>query len=200
MRAPDDAAETNVEAARLVGVRAGIAWADGLYRLQMLALWYQRGTLAGAASPLPPASLEVPRIAAGVALHALVAAEHGHFDTARVVLDDLMHDGVIHLPEDNFWLGAVSILAGVAAACGTRAQRSVLRTAIGPRADRLCPFGTGGAMFGTGHHWLARLAVADGDVETARRHLARAADLSHDAGARFWADRARREHAVLARR
>ncbi len=52
-------------------------------------------------------------------------------------------------------------------------------------------FGAGGAVFGTGHHWLGRLAVADRDLERATTHFERAAAASTKAGARYWADVAR---------
>ena len=99
----------------------------------------------------------------------------------------------ILLPSDNFRATGIALFSGVAAVCGTRHQRSILRDALEPRADRLCLFGAGGAVFGTGHHWLARLSIADGDKHAALQHLERAAQICNDADATFWADRARSE-------
>jgi hypothetical protein len=52
-------------------------------------------------------------------------------------------------------------------------------------------------VFGTSRHWLARLAHTEGDDVAAAEHLGIAARLCDDAGARYWADRARRETAEL---
>ena len=109
----------------------------------------------------------------------------------------MVRDGTIRVPGDNFWLGAVALFAGVAATCGSEEQQRILRTALTPRADRLCVFGTGGAVFGTGHHWLARLALALDESDAARRHLSLAATICEDADAAYWADRARRESSTI---
>ena len=53
-------------------------------------------------------------------------------------------------------------------------------------------------MLGTGHHWLGRLAHADGDDVGAREHLERAASLCDAGDAPFWVERARTDLAILA--
>ena len=60
-----------------------------------------------------------------------------------------------------------------------------------PFADQWCVFGAGGAVFGTGCHWLGRLAAAAGDIASARAHLERAVELSETARADYWAEVAR---------
>jgi DNA-binding SARP family transcriptional activator len=192
MHAPDADAENQIEAARVIGRRSGIHWAGGLYQLQMFTLAYQRGALI-ATGPVPRGSPDDPQIAAGLALPAVAASETGDLDTARSILDRIVHDGRLDLPDDNFWLGAVALFSAVATACGSDEQRTLLREALEPRAERFCVFGTGGAVFGTGHHWLARLAAADGDHGVARAHLTHAAEICDNAGATYWAERARRE-------
>ncbi len=116
----------------------------------------------------------------------------GRADDARLILDRTAVGGSLRLPHDNLWLGATALYAGVAASTGHIEQRDLLRQSLRPFADQWCVFGAGGAVFGTGHHWLGRLAIADGDREGARSHLERAVTMSEDAGARL-VDRDRTE-------
>ena len=85
-------------------------------------------------------------------------------------------------PHDNLWFAATALYAGVAASAGTAEQRAVLTRALQPLASLWCMFGAGGAVFGTGHHWLGRLAASDGDVERATTHYERAMSLSRPRG------------------
>ena len=138
-------------------------------------------------------SADAPPVVAGTSLLALALAETGKLDAARAILDRAVDHREVLLPRDSFRHGALGLFADVAARCGTAEQRAVLRDELDDRPDRFCVFGSAGAVFGTSRHWLARLAAADGDIDAATRHLTRAAELCDNAGAGYWADRARRE-------
>jgi len=185
-----------IDAAALLGRQLQVFETTGLHMLQTFALRYQQGRAREMTVGLSEGATDKPPIVAGSGLLALALAEAGRLDQARQALDRVVnHDGIL-LPRDNFWLGGVALFSGVAAACGSESQRQLLRVNLEPRADRFCLFGAGGAVFGCGHHWMARLAAADGDHRAAQDHLAEAARICDDAGARYWADRARTEAAA----
>ncbi len=191
-------AEGLINAAVTIGRRLQIADAEGVFLLQMFALRYQRGHVRESAHALATPRPEDPKVIAGTALLALIFAESGRPDAARSYLDRVVTPAGITLPHDNFFFGGVSLFAGVAAICGGARQRAALRAVLLEDASRFCLFGSGGAVFGTGHHWLARLALAESDLDGARRHLAEAARVCHHADAPFWAARARQESARIA--
>lgn len=199
MRDASELTEELVRGSALIGKQLQITTSDGMYMLQTFAMRYQQGRAREITAGLRTPGKSAPQILAGTALLALSCAEAGRLDTARTLLDQAVTDGVVTLQHDNFFLAAAGLFGGVAALCGSAEQRDALRTVLDPNANKFCVFGAGGAVFGTHHHWLARLAAADGEVTRARRHLERAENLCDTAGATYWGDRARQEAAELAR-
>ncbi len=181
-----------VNAAAMLGRRLGIADSDGTALLQTFALRSQQGRSREMTSGLASAPDDVPAITSGSGLLALSFAEAGRADAARALLDRVVDDE-IRLPRDNFRLGGLALFAAAAASCGTDTQRALLRDEIEPLAAQFLVFGTGGAVFGTGHHWLARLEHALGDDGAAREHLTHAADICYNTEAQYWERRARDE-------
>ena len=200
MRNASELSEELVRGAALIGKQLQITTSDGVFMLQTFAMRYQQGRTREITSGLQAPEKSAPRILAGTALLAISCAEAGRVDTARALLDHAVPEGVVVLQHDNFFLAAAGLFGGVAARCGSAAQRDALRRVLDPHAENFCVFGAGGAVFGTHHHWLARLAAADGDFEQARGHLERASGLCDTAGATYWADRARHEASELAQR
>ncbi len=200
MRDASELTEELVRGAALIGKQLQITTGDGVYMLQTFAMRYQQGRTREITSGLRTPEESAPRVLAGTALLALSCAEEGRRDTARGLLDHAVAGGVVTLQHDNFFLAATGLFGGVAALCGSAEQRRALRTVIDPHAENFCVFGAGGAVFGTYHHWLARLATADGDLAQARDHLERAEELCDTAGATYWAERARHEASELAQR
>ncbi|MGZ4714315.1 MAG: BTAD domain-containing putative transcriptional regulator [Acidimicrobiia bacterium] len=181
-----------VNAAAVLGARLGIADSAGTVVLQTFALRYQQGRSREMTQGLSSATADDPAIAAGSGLLAMSFAEAGRVDAARAILDRIVADRLL-LPRDNFRLGGLALFAGAAACCGSATQRAVLRDQLEPLADQFLVFGTGGAVFGTGHHWLARIERALGDDTAAREHLSRAAEICYKAGATYWEQRAHDE-------
>lgn len=199
MRDASELTEELVRGSALIGKQLQISTSDGVYMLQTFAMRYQQGRAREITAGLRTPEQSAPQILAGTALLALSCAEAGRLDTARTLLDHAVADRVVTLQHDNFFLAAAGLFGGVAALCGSAEQRDALRTVLDPNADKFCVFGAGGAVFGTHHHWLARLAAADGEVAQARGHLERAEKLCDTADAKYWADRARHEASELAR-
>ena len=196
MRETGPEVEVAIDAAAAFARHAGIRDAVGLQTLQTFVLRYQQGRTREVITGLTTPVDDAPPILAGISLLALSFAAAGRFDQARPILDRIVADE-IRLPRNNFWFGAVAMLADVAASCGDDRQRDLLRAALAPIAEQFVVFGTGGAVLGTGHHWLARLAHAAGDDDAARVHLQSAARLCYDCDAPFWEHRARADLATL---
>ena len=165
MRETGPEVEVAIDSAAAFARHAGIRDAAGLQTLQTFVLRYQqdrtREVITGLATPTDDA----PPVLAGISLLGLSFAAAGRFDQARPILERIVTDE-IRLPRNNFWFGALAMLADVAASCGTDRQRACLYDALLPVADQCVVFGTGGAVLGTGHHWLGRLARARGDEVT----------------------------------
>ncbi|MBK5286924.1 MAG: hypothetical protein JJE46_00520, partial [Acidimicrobiia bacterium] len=197
MHDPSSMAEEFINAAALLGRRLQIFDSTGTQMLQTFALRYQQGRSREITQHLRTPSPKAPQVLAGTALLALALADAGRLDAARQMLDAVIVSGSITLPRDNFRIAAMGLFGGVAAACGTATQRAILRAGLEPRAAEFCVFGAGGAVFGTNHHWLGRLASADGDRTAAAEHFREANRLCHHAGATFWAERARQDATLL---
>jgi DNA-binding SARP family transcriptional activator len=165
--------------------------APGAHMLQRFVVRYQQGRLAEMHPTLRKAADEMPAYRAGAALAAVASAETGRADeAARIVHRVLGRDGS-RLPRDVFWLAAVALFAGaVADACDTRLHQ-LLTELLMPCADHVVVFGVGGAVFGTGHHWIGNLATAQGEADLAIEHLSQAVELSERIGAPYWSAQAR---------
>jgi DNA-binding SARP family transcriptional activator len=187
MRSPDAYTEELVNAAHTLGNSLQQWDASGTFVLQMFALRYQQDRVreirAGLEAPQP----QSPRVIAGVAVLAAALVACGRAEAARPIVDKVLAGGELQLPHDNLWLGAVALISGTVAEIGTAEQRGLLRRELAPFAERWCIFGAGGAAFGTGHHWLGRLARADGDQVAATQHFDAALARSTAADAEYWA-------------
>jgi DNA-binding SARP family transcriptional activator len=188
MRAADSYSEELVHAAQTLG-RSLQQWdAQGMFVLQMFALRLQQDRVREIRAALEVPAPDGPRIVNGVALLAAAMVASGRPEAARPILDKAVEGGRLRLPHDNMWLGATALMSGAGAAIGTSEQRGLLYAELEPFAQRWCVFGAGGAAFGTGHHWLGRLAVANGNVGAATGHFERAESMSLAAGATYWAE------------
>jgi tetratricopeptide (TPR) repeat protein len=200
MRAADAFAEELVHAAHTIG-RSLQQWdSEGVFVLQMFALRFQQDRVREIRASLETPAAVGRRIVNGVALHAAALVASGSPEAARPILDRAFEGGRSRLPHDNMWLGATALMCGTAAAIGSPGQRALLASELEPFAQRWCTFGAGGAAFGTGHHWLGKLAVAGGDIEAATDHFEWAESMSRAAGATYWADVAEADRLACADR
>ena len=185
MSDPDDEAETLVRAASTLGRQLQQADAVGVSLLQTFALRYQQGRSNEIVAQLTAPAVERPRLHAGLALMSSALVAVGRTGDAQGALDTVVHDGELELPRDNMWLAAAGLFGGVAAVVGSASQRGFLAETLAPFGDQWCVFGAGAAVFGTVHHWLARLAGADQDHRAAAHHGVRALSMSEPASA-YW--------------
>ncbi len=191
MVAPTSEAEDLIRAAKSLGVDLEQSEADGVSFLQTFALRYAQDRLRELAAGMHRVSVTAlpddRRIHAGLAPLAVICSESGREREARAILDRVVSSSAVLLAHDNMTLGALGLLAAVASRIGTTSQRRVLVDALTPCAEQWCVFGAGGAVFGPGHHWLGRLALALDDPDAARRHLGRAVEMASAAAAPHWA-------------
>jgi len=164
----------------------------GPHLLQRFVIRYQQGRLAEELAVLQHAGDAGSVFRAGAALAATALAETGQrkraLEIARATYGD---DGTL-LARDVFWLGASALFAGVAAA-GVFDGELVGRLAefLRPCANQVVVFGAGGAVLGTGHHWLGLLALAQGETERAVEHLTAAGTESERLRLPYWTAQAR---------
>jgi len=187
MISPWGETEELISAAHMIGRHHEQGDAEGTFVLQMFALRFQQGRTREIAKSLGAPAGNQPRISAGLALAAAALTDSGRHGQAAEILTRLVTADGVGLAPDNMWLGATALLAGVAAAVGTPAQRDVVERVLLPYAPSWCIFGAGAAIFGTGHHWLAKLAAARGDVAELRTRREAAAATAREAGADYWA-------------
>jgi DNA-binding SARP family transcriptional activator len=185
-------AEGMVRAAALLGRKLQQADAPGMEILQMFALRRQQGRCHEVVSGLGAPVAGQPRMEAGISLLACSSLEAGRPDDARRIVDQVLAGDEVRFPRDNLRLGATALVASVVAQIGTGPQRALCRRELDPFAEQWCVFGAGGAVFGTGHHWLGELAAASGDRDAARDHLVRAGELSEAGSSPYWTERAQR--------
>jgi len=133
----------------------------------------------------------------GTALAALAFAETGRVDEAvRIAKWAVGADG-LGIGRDAFWLGAHALLANVAVLAGDKELTNLLDELLTACADHVVTFGAGGAVLGSGHHWLGLLAHARGMPDRAIEHLTAAEALSTRMRAPYWRAQAQFDLAVV---
>jgi DNA-binding SARP family transcriptional activator/tetratricopeptide (TPR) repeat protein len=183
-------AEGMVRAAAVLGAELQQVDASGMEILQLFALRRRQGRCHEVVPGLVAPAEDQPRMEAGISLLACSSLESGRPEDARRIVDQVLAGGEVRFPRNNMRLAAIGLVAGVVAQVGTDEQRELCRRELERYAEQWCVFGSGGAVFGTGHHWLGELAAASGDVAAARRHLLRALELSEAAASPSWAEQA----------
>jgi DNA-binding CsgD family transcriptional regulator len=100
---------------------------------------------------------------------ALLLAETGRTEEARILLDDLVAGGCAALPHDSLWLASVAILAEVAASIDHPEHAAVLDEVLAPYTGRVAVQGVV-VWWGAVDHYLARTATTLGrwDLAEAR--------------------------------
>lgn len=160
--------------------------AAGAHLLQRFVIRFQQGRLAEIAAVLREAAQAGSSYRAGLGLAALASAEAGRpADGADIAWRALGPDGQ-RLRRDVFWLGAVALFAGAASAACDLELAALLEGLLGECADHIVVFGVGGAVLGSGHHWLGQLAAARGNNECAVAHLEQAICVSEQIGSPYW--------------
>ena len=157
----------------------------GALILQRFVIRYQQARLAEELPILRAASdSSVFRVGAALATTALMETGRGSH-SLKLAREALGPDGS-GLPRDVFWLAGMALFGGVAAQGGDQGLQEFLRESLAPHADHLIVVGVGGAILGSGHHWLGLLNAALGDVDSAVDSFTQAAAISRRINAPYW--------------
>jgi DNA-binding SARP family transcriptional activator len=180
------AAEQQARGAALRGIELDQS-AAGALMLHTFVIHFQQGRLQEDLAQLQPGTKPAQAYRAGAALIALARAETRHLDEVETIARQVLGADGDGLARDVFWLGAVAMMAAaVARSSRDGALLDLISGLLAPCAEHVVVFGTGGAVLGTGHHWLGQLALARDDPRRALEHLLRAVELSEQLAAPYW--------------
>ncbi|MDQ1511804.1 MAG: hypothetical protein QOG50_3648 [Actinomycetota bacterium] len=159
---------------------------DGAYFLHRFVVRYQQGRLSEEIGNLRPVDSTQTAPPAGASLAATAYAETGHADRAVSITRRILGTDGSDLPLDAFWLGGAALFAGVAGTARDLDLIALLYELLEGCADHVVIFGAGGAVLGSGHHWLGVLAAGSGNTDAALDHLAEAASIAKEMDAPYW--------------
>lgn len=180
------AAEQHARGAALRGNELDQSAAGALV-LQTFVIHFQQGRLQEDLAQLRPETKPAQAYRAGAALIALACAETRHLEDVETIARQVLGADGDRLAKDVFWLGAVAMMAAaVARTSRDGVLLDLISGLLAPCAEHVVVFGTGGAVLGTGHHWLGQLALARDDPRRALDHLTRAVELSEQLAAPYW--------------
>jgi hypothetical protein len=114
---------------------------------------------------------------------------------AKTALEELCADDFAALPVDGLWLGALALLADIAAVLGDAEHAELLYARLEPYADRNVPLGWVSACTGSASRQLGLLAGLLGRPDAAVTHFEAALAKNERMGARSWLARTRYEYA-----
>jgi tetratricopeptide (TPR) repeat protein len=124
-------------------------------------------------------------------LHVMI----GRRAEASAALEELCADDFVALPVDGLWLGALALLADIAAALGDAVHAELLYERLLPYGDRNVPLGWVSACTGSASRQLGLLAGLLGRPDAAAAHFEAALAKNGQMGARGWLARTRYEYA-----
>ncbi len=156
-----------------------------IYGAELLGVRAQQGRLDELADTVAQLHAEQPGVPAWYAATARIAADAG--DTAVVcrAFDRLAADDFAELPDDFTQTAALHALARSVAAIGDAARSRLVYNRLAGCSRLMSWFGAG--TFGPIDQSLGECARVFGDMDSARRHLAQARDISSTLGAPLFA-------------
>jgi hypothetical protein len=191
----EDAARV-IEEAEAVGVRAQYPDVHVQAMGARLALGYRQRMLGGFAAMIEASIAENPQLQVNRPALALAHVQAGNRDAATAEFEALAADGFTAFPHDVIWFSTICVLAEVCAGLGDTERAAKLYDLIQPHRGRLVMVGMA-TCWGSAERYLAMLAAARGDEETARAHAEAALAANEAAGITSMARMVREDFADL---
>jgi tetratricopeptide (TPR) repeat protein len=151
-----------------VGAHAEPVTAAQYYAVQLIAIRRDQDRIGELEAAIRQVMEQYPNRLGYRAALALLLAETGRLDEARVEVASLEVDGI---PEDVDWLTTMTMLADLAADLGDVGRAHRLYALLEPYAEVNVVIGLGVVCEGAAARYLGRLAAATGRQEEARHHF-----------------------------
>jgi predicted ATPase/DNA-binding CsgD family transcriptional regulator len=183
--------------ALMLGRRAQVAHADGLFGIHMFTLRREQGRLREL-EPVVRGFLQ--RHAATSTWRpglALIYAELGLEREARAEFEHLAQERFTDIPRDGRWLTCITYLVEVCAYLADPMRATTLYELLRPYSGRSIVFGDGVVCYGSASRYLGLLATAMRQWEEAEGHFEEAAAMNARMGARPWLAHTQHDYAVM---
>lgn len=172
--------------------------AVALYTTQIGMIRWMQGRVDGAEERLLEARRRHPEQLLWPASLAWLWLLQGRYTSAEALLASL--PDLEDIPRDQYWLATITVLAEIAIIHGPRSRAAHLHAMLAPHSHRLVPVGTGVGFWGTAARTVGLLEERLGMIDSARKHLEMAVQLSGRIGALAWLAEAQIELAEFALR
>ena len=181
-----DEAESLTMAAFETGQKLGVDNIEGVMGIQMFTIRREQGRLAEIA---PIVKHFVGEHGAGAAWRpglALIYADIGEIDKARVEFERLAADRFGAIPRDSLWQTSLTYLAEVCCTLDAAGEAEVLYELLLPYKNLTVLVGNASACLGATSRFLGQLATTRALWDDAERHFKHALDLNAQMSAPPW--------------
>lgn len=179
-----DRAEALAEAALDIGVQSGQADSFALYGATLTQIRLHQGRIDEMVPLVAELARENPGLPAFTAAHAMMLAETGAWDEARLLVDAALTREFDRTAYDYVWSTATTLWADAASTIGHTEAARVLYEQLRPFPGQ--GIASGPTMTGTTTHYLARLATTLGLDDEADACFRRADNELADFGATYF--------------
>jgi hypothetical protein len=181
-----DEAELLAKEALRIGTEGGEPDAALFFRVQLISVHWQRGTLGELVPMIKQEVTENPGFPTLVAMLTMALADDGSIHDARHLLEEFAIEGY-QLPIDQVWLTNMTSYAEAAIECRDPEYAGPLFDRLAQCADQIST--TGATTGGPVSHYLGGLATVLGRHDEAATYFAQSAALSERVRGRFFAAR-----------
>jgi len=197
MRGRFEDSERLAQQAFAIGQRLQTETAPGILGLQMFALRREQGRLTEVEPAVRFFVQQQTAVAAWRPGLALIYAELGRVEEARLEFEQLAKHDFSDLPHDSLWMGTMTYLADVCTFLGDRARADTLYQILVPFAGRNAVMGGGSASYGALSRYLGALATTLARRDDAAQHFENALAMDARMGARPWLAHTQYQYATM---
>jgi len=191
-----DNAEKMALEAFATGQSLGVDNVEGVLGIQMFTIRREQGRLREIA-PMLQKFVDDDASAAWRPGLALIFAEIGHLEEARVEFDRLAEDDFSILPHDSLWQTSLVYLAEVCDYLQDRECAQVLYRLLMPYSQLTVVVGNAIVCLGATSRFLGQLATTQSKWDDAEAHFNHAMEMNEQMGARPWLAHTRYQYARM---